>query len=674
MISKETIDRIFAATRVEEVIGDFVQLKRSGSNLKGLSPFSDEKTPSFMVSPAKQIWKDFSSGKGGNAVSFLMELEHMSYPEALRHLAEKYNIEIEEAERSPEQIAEANARESMYLVSEFAQKWFEQQMLESPRGRSIGLGYFKERGFRDDIIKKFSLGYSPDEWTAFTDAALQKGYKQEYLERTGLTIVKGEKKFDRFKGRVMFPIHTYSGRVAGFGGRTLLTEKKVAKYLNSPESEIYHKSDILYGLYQSKQAIIKYDMCYLVEGYTDVISMHQAGIENVVASSGTALTKGQIQLIKRLTTNITVLYDGDAAGIRASFRGIDLLLEQDMNIRVLTFPDGDDPDSFARKTPDDELKSYLKEENKDFITFKTSLLMEDAKGDPIRRAELIREIVKSISKLTNRIKREVYVKECSAQLGISEEVLFNELAQIDRSAEEKANKQLMRERRQENLQRQNQAQQQQQELHPDQAPMQVVPNTPTPDAPQQSKYQEQESALMLMLLNYGDLQIEVEDSLEYENEEGEFVYNKETISTTITQYIVDSLSADDLQFENTVYQSMYQEILDGLEEGELRVAKYFSLHRNQDFVQVTIDLISDKHPLSDWQKKGVFMISREQLAHKYVAESLLRFKEKRVKSMLEEISKHLDHNNQENYRADMERIKKLIELRSKLNQELRRPV
>ncbi|MFT4577022.1 MAG: DNA primase, partial [Polaribacter sp.] len=430
MISKETIDRVFETARVEEVIGEYVNLKKAGSNFKGLSPFTDEKSPSFMVSPVKQIWKDFSTGKGGNAISFLMEHEHYSYPEAIRHLAKKYNIEIEETEQSDEQKQQVNERESMFVVSKFASEYFHDLMLNTQQGKAIGLSYFKERGFRDDIIKKFDLGYCRDEWDNFTKAALDKGYDLKYLASTGLTIVKENKQFDRFKGRVLFPIHSMSGRILGFGGRILTADKKAAKYLNSPESDIYHKSKILYGIYQAKKEIAKQDNCFLVEGYTDVISFHQSGIENVVASSGTALTSDQIRLVRRLTQNITVLFDGDAAGLRASIRGIDLILEQGMNVKVVSFPEGEDPDSFAKSHSDAELKEYLENSAQDFINFKVSLLMKEAKSDPVKKAGLIRDIVTSISKIPDGIQREVYVQECSRIMEISERVLFSELAQL----------------------------------------------------------------------------------------------------------------------------------------------------------------------------------------------------------------------------------------------------
>ena len=430
MISKNTIDKVYDQMRVEEVIGDFVHLKRAGSNYKGLSPFSNERTPSFMVSPVKQIWKDFSSGKGGNAIAFLMEHEHFTYPEAIRYLAKKYHIDIEETQQSSEEKAQADERESLYIVSEYAQQYFQDSLFNTEAGKAIGMTYFKERGFTEETIQKFRLGFSPDEWTAFTDTALAKGYQLEFLEKTGLTIVNGDRKFDRFKGRVMFPIHSMSGRVLGFGGRILTNDKKQAKYLNSPESEIYHKSKVLYGIFFAKQAIAKADNCYLVEGYTDVIQMHQKGIENVVASSGTALTQDQIRLIHRLTPNITVLYDGDAAGLRASIRGVDLILEQGMNVKVCTFPEGDDPDSFARKTAYEDLVLYLENNATDFIRFKASLLMQEAQNDPIKKAETIRDMVESISKIPDLIKREVYVRECATIMDISEQVLFSTLAQI----------------------------------------------------------------------------------------------------------------------------------------------------------------------------------------------------------------------------------------------------
>src|SRR5690554_917806 len=402
-----------------------------------------------MVSPAKQIWKDFSSGKGGNLVSFLMEHEHFTYPEAIRYLARKYGIEVEETERTPEEKEQANERESLYLVSEFAAKYFHNTLLKTEEGKAIGLSYFKERGFTEETIKKFELGYSPDAWEAFTNHAIKKGYKLEFLEKAGLTIVRNDpetgaatRQFDRFKGRVMFPIKSMSGRTLGFGGRILADTKKAAKYLNSPESDIYHKSKVLYGIYSAKQSIAKEDNCYLVEGYTDVIQMHQAGVHNVVSSSGTALTPEQIRLINRLTKNIVVLFDGDAAELRVAIRVVDLILEQDMNVKICSFPDGEDPDSFSRKNSLEELTLYLEENAKDFITFKASLLADDAKNDPIKKAETIHDMVVSISKIPDNIKREVYLRECSRIMDISEQVLFNTLSQtLNKGLKEAAKKQ-----------------------------------------------------------------------------------------------------------------------------------------------------------------------------------------------------------------------------------------
>ena len=440
MISKATIDQVFDTARVEEVIGDFVQLKKSGSNFKGLSPFSEERTPSFMVSPVKQIWKDFSTGKGGTSVSFLMEHEHFTYPEAIKYLARKYNIEIEETVQSDSDKEAAGERESMYLVSEFARTYYQNTLHKTDQGKAIGLSYFKERGFTDETIQDFQLGFSTDAWSGLTDSALKKGYKLKYLESTGLSIVKGEKQFDRFKGRVLFPIHSMSGRVLGFGGRILAKNEKAAKYLNSPESDIYHKSKVLYGIYYAKQTIAKEDNCFLVEGYTDVIQFHQKGIKNVVSSSGTALTPDQIRLVNRLTKNITVLFDGDPAGIRASLRGIDLILEQGMNVKICTFPEGEDPDSFAKQNTLEELKDYLKSNAKDFIAYKASLLMEEAQNDPVAKANLIRDMVTSISKVSDNIQKEIYVRECSRIMDISEDVLFSTLAQMGKKAQSDANK------------------------------------------------------------------------------------------------------------------------------------------------------------------------------------------------------------------------------------------
>ena len=429
MISKRTIEKVFETARVEEVIGDFVQLKKSGSNYKGLSPFTEERTPSFMVSPAKQIWKDFSSGKGGTVITFLMEHEQYSYPEAIKYIANKYNIEVEETERTQEQISQDNEKESLFLVSDFAKNYFKKNLFEE-EGKTVALSYLKERNFNDEIIQKFEIGYSVNAKDNFSKAAIHAGYKLNFLEKTGLTIVKENENIDRFRGRVVFPIRSMSGRILGFGGRILGSSKNIAKYINSPESLIYQKSKVLYGIFESKQSIVKNDNCFLVEGYTDVIKMHQCGISNVVASSGTALTENQIRLINRLTKNITVVFDGDAAGSRAALRGIDLILEQGMNVKICNLPEGDDPDSFVSNKKLEEVQSYLNKNSKDFIVYKASLLLDDSENDPVKKAAVIRDMVESISKISDYIKRELYIKECSSIMNISEQVLYSTLAQI----------------------------------------------------------------------------------------------------------------------------------------------------------------------------------------------------------------------------------------------------
>ena len=552
MISKETIDKVFETARVEEVIGDFVQLKKSGSNYKGLSPFSDERTPSFMVSPVKQIWKDFSTGKGGSAVSFLMEHEHFSYPEAIKYLAKKYNIEIDETEQSDEQKEAANERESLYLVSEYARDYYHTTLLNSEQGKAIGGTYFKERGFTEETIKKFELGYNPDQWDAFTSEALRKGYKLDYLEKTGLSIVKEERQFDRFKGRVMFPIHSMSGRVLGFGGRILDSSKKAAKYLNSPESDIYHKSKVLYGIYYAKKMIAKEDNCYLVEGYTDVIQMHQSGIENVVSSSGTALTPDQIRLVNRLTKNITVLFDGDAAGQRAAIRGIDLILEQGMNVKVCSFPEGEDPDSFSRKHTKEEILSYFSENAKDFIQYKANLLVTEAAGDPIKKAGTVRDMVESIAKIPDTIKREIYIQECSRIMEISEDVLYNTLAQIFNKNKKEATK---KDKASDNIE-----------------PFSVVSNKiPNPVEKVDVLY-ELERKLIEALLLYGNVEEEFEDLVFKESEDGGYELEPIIQKIKVFEKIYLDLQDDEVAFTNDIFRSLYSKIIERLNQNsELKI-------------------------------------------------------------------------------------------------------
>ncbi len=603
MISQNTIAQVFETARVEEVIGDFVQLKKSGSNFKGLSPFSDERSPSFMVSPVKQIWKDFSSGKGGNAVTFLMEHEHFTYPEAIKYLAKKYNIEIEETERTDEEKAQADARESLYLVSEYANEYFQKVLHKTDQGKAIGLSYFKERGFTEKTIKKFQLGYSLDEWQAFTDDALGKGYNINFLEATGLTIVKEQKRFDRFKGRVMFPIHSMSGRILGFGGRILANDKKAAKYLNSPESEIYHKSKILYGLYHAKQSIAKEDNCYLVEGYTDVIQFHQTGIKNVVSSSGTALSADQIRLINRLTNNITVLFDGDAAGIRASIRGIDLILEQGVNVKVCTFPDGEDPDSFSKNNTLEELTTYLSENAKDFIQFKAFLLVKEANNDPIKKAETIREIVNSIAKIPDQIKREIYIQECARIMDISENVLFSTLAQISKKDFQEANKNFKKE----------------------QKAFEVVKNE------QQSKHKvdvqfELERKIIEILMLYGDKTEQFEDLILKEDEvTGELILEPTVHEARVFEKIYLDLQEDEMQFTNEKFKELYYSIIDKLNQDENFSTKNFINQLDQESASTVTSILmeDEKYNLHDWERNQITPKEKELSIPQLVSQTIL---------------------------------------------------
>ena len=603
MITKDTIDKVYETARVEEVIGDFVQLKRAGSNFKGLSPFSDERSPSFMVSPAKGIWKDFSSGKGGNAIAFVMEHEHFSYPEAIKYLAKKYNIEVEETQLSNEEKEVANEKESLYLVSEFASKYFQDILLNSEEGKAIGYTYFKERGFTNDTIKKFNLGYSPNTWDAFTKEALGKGYKLEFLEKTGLTIVGEDKQFDRFKGRVMFPIQSMSGRVLGFGGRILTNDKKAAKYLNSPESDLYHKSKVLYGIFHAKQAIAKQDRCFLVEGYTDVIQMHQAGIENVVASSGTALTPDQIRLINRLTKNITVLFDGDAAGLRASIRGIDLILEEGMNVKVCTFPDGDDPDSFAKKTPLQDLQLYLEENAMDFIQFKASLLMKEAKNDPIKKADLIRDMVASISKIPDRIKREVYIQEVSRIMDISEDVLFNTLAQLVK----KDNLEITKKAKQE------------------QVAFEVHKNENAPIISQIDIQYELEHKIIEILLLYGNVEEEFEDVFFKNDENGNVFEFKETHTEKVFQRIFLSLQEDEIELANPLFKAIYDNLILYFNTVEVfELEQYLSQLSPSLSQEVTSILMNDERELlHKWDEKHIYVKQKDKTISQYVTETIL---------------------------------------------------
>ena len=650
MISKNTIDKVYDQMRVEEVIGDFVQLKRAGSNYKGLSPFSNERTPSFMVSPVKQIWKDFSSGKGGNAIAFLMEHEHFTYPEAIRYLAKKYHIDIEETEQSTEEKAQADERESLYIVSEYAQQYFQDTLFNTEAGKAIGMTYFKERGFTEETIQKFRLGFSPDEWTAFTDNALAKGYQLEFLEKTGLTIVNGDRKFDRFKGRVMFPIHSMSGRVLGFGGRILTNDKKQAKYLNSPESEIYHKSKVLYGIFFAKQAIAKADNCYLVEGYTDVIQMHQKGIENVVASSGTALTQDQIRLIHRLTPNITVLYDGDAAGLRASIRGVDLILEQGMNVKVCTFPDGDDPDSFARKTAYEDLLLYLENNATDFIRFKASLLMQEAQNDPIKKAETIRDMVESISKIPDLIKREVYVRECATIMDISEQVLFSTLAQILKKDFYEGQKV---ERKQK-------------------AAMQVVQ---TPEEAQKrtvNRLEILEHDLIKNLLLYGNRECVFTDTILVEEEDG--TLKEQQIQQTLKVYekIFLELQEDEIELANPDFKQIYELLMGKLSENPNydvnRIANELPIELSEKVSGMLLD--DENNQLHDWSKRDIVPKAKDAHLETIVGDIILNIRSLLVHHLIQSLTQQMAQANEEEKKELLENVMNYIQLQKLLAKRL----
>ncbi len=618
MIDQATIDKIFTAADVVEVVGEFVKLKKAGQNFKGYSPFTDEKDPSFFVSPAKGIFKCFSSGKGGNAVTFLMEHEKLSYPEALKYLAKKYNIEIVEKEQSAEEIQQKNERESLLAVCTYAHKYYIENLNNTEEGKAVGTSYFHQRSYRDDIISKFQLGYSREQRDAFTKTALDKGYKLDYLVKTGLTIQNENFTFDRFHGRVMFPIHSLSGQVIGFGGRILKSADKAAKYINSPESEIYHKSNVLYGLFFARQAIIKSDNCYLVEGYTDVLSMHQAGIENVVASSGTALTPQQIKLIKRFSKNITVIFDGDEAGIKASLRGIDLILEEDMNVKVLLLPDGQDPDSFARGKNSGELLDYIKENENDFISFKTRLLKKGAEADPVKRATLITEIVRSIAAIPGSITRTVYIRECGRILDVDEKILYTEINRI------------RRQRAEESYRRRG---------YDYKIPEEKITGRSTV-VPDTERYVV-EKDIVRLLLNFGNNKISV--------------INKQTgreKEMTVAQHIIFELGADELEFTHPVYKIMYEEIKQHLSDEDPVVEKYFIHHPNENVSRIAVDLVTSAYDLSKiWEKHDSFVETEDMKLKETVPEAINAFKNKKVLDMIKETQKKLK-TAQENNDAD----------------------
>lgn len=625
MIPKETISAIFEASRIEEVVGEFVSLKKRGANMLGLCPFHNEKTPSFNVSPVKGIYKCFGCGKAGNSVNFIMEHEQLNYPEALRYLAKKYNIPIEEEEQTPEQVLANNERESLYVVCSFAQKNFTETLLDTDEGKSVGLSYFHQRGFTDETIRKFQLGYSLDKWRGFSDAAIKAGHKLDYLVKAGLTISKEapentaggppeqDRFFDRFSARVIFPVHNVSGRVIAFGGRTLKTDKKVAKYINSPETDIYHKSKVLYGLYFSKKRIVEEDNCYLVEGYTDVISLHQSGIENVVASSGTSLTVDQIRLIRRYTNNITILYDGDPAGIKASFRGIDLVLEEGMNVRVLLFPDGEDPDSFSKRVSNSELKEYIKENAKDFLAFKAQLLYSESAHDPIKKAGLIKEMVESISLIPEPIYRSVYIKECSRIMDVDEQALLSELNKLRRKKQYDAPAQ--------------------REEEPMSVPEELL-NFPEGEKASrkisEAESEHQEKDIIRILLNYGNEKV----SIETENEDG----TKEPVDVSVSTLVIHEISGD-IEFENLVYRKFFHEFIQ--HEGESLTANYFIQHPDPELSKTAVDIITERYSLANWEKHNIPVTTESMLLRQSVLHAVYALKIRKLEKMIHDNQKRL---------------------------------
>ena len=651
MISKTTIDQVYETARVEEVIGDFVTLKKSGTNFKGLSPFSQEKTPSFMVSPVKQIWKDFSSGKGGNVVAFLMEHEHFTYPEAIRYLAKKYAIEIEETQQTDEEKEQANARESLYLATAFAQEYFEDYLWNNERGKAIGWTYFQERGFTDETIRKFGLGFSPEVKNSLSEAALKKSYNLDFFEKCGLIIPTENGPIDRFRGRVIFPIKTMSGRVQGFGGRILGDHKKTAKYLNSPESDIYHKSKVLFGLYEAKKAIAKADVCYLVEGYTDVIQLHQAGIEEVVSSSGTALTAQQIQMIRRLTSNIVVLFDGDAAGLRAALRGVDLILEAGLNVRVVCFPEGEDPDSFAKAHSKDEIHSFLQTQAQNFIAFKANLLTEEAANDPIRKAEAVREIIGSIAKIPDPIKQELYIRESADLLNITETTLFDALAQE---------------------QQKNKREQQRSKTRQPEKPQLVAPD---PMVKQLDPNRVLEQQIISILVRYGGHEVVFQDDFLETTEAGEVVNVRENQELKIYEKIFLDLQQDEIELADPIFHQLYVVIMNGYAENPEFQLTSASMSMAPDVGRLVADILmeDEKYELHQWERKDIPVKAKTDTLTLLVEQTILAFRMQLIKEKIQQLSKELSPDVEE-HRDVLDEIKNYIELKKLLANRLARVI
>ena len=711
MIDQPTIDKILEAANILEVVSQFVTLRKRGTSYVGLCPFHADKSPSFYVSPAKNICKCFACGEGGTAVHFIMKHEQLTYFDALRWLAKKYHIEIQERELTPRERQMRNDRESMLILNTWAQKYFTSTLLETEEGRSIGMRYFAERGLREDIVRKFQLGYSLDQRDALFKAALRAGYKREYLERTGLVIPREQgQMLDRFRGRVIYPIHTLSGKVVAFGGRTLKKGEKTAKYVNSPESEVYHKSSELYGLYFAKQEIVKQDRCYLVEGYMDVIGMHQVGVENVVASSGTALTQGQIRLIHRFTNNITVLYDGDSAGIKAALRGIDMLLEEGMNVKVVLLPDGEDPDSFARKQGASEFAAFMAANETDFIRFKTNLLLEEAGNDPIRRTALIADIVRSISVIPDGIARSVYVRECSSTMEIAEQVLLDEIAKLRQAKREQDA--LVRSRKRE------------QEIppttpglpvYPDYDPLQPLdlqqgepvppanfpppppeeeampageteplpPGIPLPEeaatpAPVEgptrlldqvirmprSPLEPFELTLMRYVVRYGERVL-----YDYQDEE-----SGEHIQLRVAEFIQQDLAQDDLHFYTPLLKQMLEEAVAHCKQAGFEASRYFLSHPEPTVSKLAADLISEKYQLSKYHTRYRELDREEDMLETLIPRELYAFKEayimQQIKTVQQEIKAHQEANDMEAVFESMKKLTRLNEIKGVLSKEL----
>lgn len=643
MIDHSTIDRIMNAAEISEVVSDFVSLKKRGVNLIGLCPFHNEKTPSFTVSASKGIYKCFGCGKGGNSVNFLMEHEHISYPEALKTLAKKYHIEVEEKEETAEELQQKNERESMMVVASFAQKHFTRNLVDSEEGLAVGMSYFKERGYRREIIDLFQLGYSFEARDGFTKDALKNGYKLPFLTKTGLSIESGERVFDRFAGRVIFPIHSLSGRIIGFGGRTLRSDKKVAKYLNSPESEIYHKSNTLYGIYYAKNSIAKADKCFLVEGYTDVLSMHQSGVENVVASSGTSLTEDQVRMIRRFSKNVSIIYDGDEAGLKASLRGIDIILEQGMHVRVVPLPEGEDPDSFAKGRSSSELLAFIEKNEQDFISFKAKLLSKDTGNDPVKKANMITEVVRSVAVIPDRIERSLFLAECSRILSIEENLLFAEAARIRRR------------RWEQNRRKGSYAQY-------TKAPQQVQQT----ENKQLIYYPEEKEIIRLMMTFGNEVITEIQSSPK-----------EDPVPVTVIGFFLQEFESDPLDFQSDIYGKMFDVVQKNWGKEGFHFQNSLINHSDPAISHEAVNLLSVGYELSKiHQKGGAYIQTEESKLKEDVPESIIAFRSRQVKRLVADIEKEIERLQKEGDIVGItslsQQLMNLAEFRKQLSVDLKR--